>query len=59
VNRKNFFAEPLFAKRMGATDVEVNSNRLPMVSHPEEVVKLIKAVVEKIARTESLSSISR
>jgi pimeloyl-ACP methyl ester carboxylesterase len=52
-------AERLFAKRMGATVVEVNSNHLPMVSHPDEVVKLIKAAAEKIARTESLTSISR
>jgi hypothetical protein len=52
-------AERLFAKRMGATVVEVNSNHLPMVSHPDEVVKLINAAVEKIARTESLTSISR
>ena len=52
-------AERLFAKRMGATVVEVNSNHLAMVSHPDEVVKLIKAAVEKIARSESLTSISR
>ena len=52
-------AERLFAKRMGATVVEVDSNHLPMVSHPDEVVKLIKAAVETIARTESLTSISR
>jgi len=44
---------------MVATLVEVDSNHLPMVSHPDEVVKLIKAAVEKIARTESLTSISR
>jgi pimeloyl-ACP methyl ester carboxylesterase len=52
-------AERLFAKRMGATVVEVDSNHLPMVSHPDEVVKLIKAAVETIARTESLTSMSR
>jgi hypothetical protein len=52
-------AERLFAKRMGATVVEVNSNHLPMVSHPDEVVNLINAAVEKIARTESLTYISR
>jgi pimeloyl-ACP methyl ester carboxylesterase len=51
--------ERLFAKRMGATVVEVNSNHLPMVSHPEDVVKLIKTAVEKIERTEALTSISR
>lgn len=52
-------AERLFAKRMGATVVEVDSNHLPMVSHPDEVVKLINAAVEKIARREALTSISR
>jgi len=51
-------AERVFAKRMGATVVEVNSNHLPMVSHPDEVVKLIKSAVEKIERTEALTSIS-
>src|SRR4029077_21164143 len=51
-------AERVFAKRMGATVVEVNSNHLPMVSHPDEVVKLIKSAVGKIERTEALTSIS-
>src|SRR5271155_1022767 len=36
-------AERQFAKRMGATTVEVASNPLAMVSHPEEAVKLIEA----------------
>jgi pimeloyl-ACP methyl ester carboxylesterase len=35
-------AERLFARRMGATTVEVPSNHVAMVSHPEDVVKLIK-----------------
>src|ERR1700694_265090 len=52
-------AERLFAKRMGATTIEVNSNHLPMVSHPDEVVKLIKAAVEKIEQTEAVASTSR
>ncbi len=52
-------AERLFAKRMGATVIEVNSNHLPMVSHPDEVVNLIKAAVEKIERTEAVTSSSR
>jgi pimeloyl-ACP methyl ester carboxylesterase len=51
-------AERLFAKRMGTTVVEVDSNHLPMVSHPDEVVKLINAAVEKIERTGALTSIS-
>jgi len=52
-------AERLFAKRMGATVIEVNSNHLPMVSHPDEVVNLINAAIEKIERTEAVSSSSR
>jgi len=36
-------AERMFAKRMGAETVEVPSGHLAMVSHPDEVVKLIQA----------------
>jgi pimeloyl-ACP methyl ester carboxylesterase len=36
-------AERLFAKRMGATTVEVSTNHVAMVSHPGDVVKLIDA----------------
>jgi pimeloyl-ACP methyl ester carboxylesterase len=36
-------AERMFAQRMGATTVEVASSHLAMVSHPREVVELIKA----------------
>jgi pimeloyl-ACP methyl ester carboxylesterase len=39
-------AERLFAKRMGATVVEVPSSHLAMVSHPGDVAKLIGAAVE-------------
>jgi pimeloyl-ACP methyl ester carboxylesterase len=39
-------AERMFAQRMGATTVEVPSGHLAMVSHPDEVVKLIKAAAE-------------
>jgi pimeloyl-ACP methyl ester carboxylesterase len=52
-------AERLFAKRMGAAVAEVNSNHLPMVSHPDEVVKLIKAAVEKVEQAEAFASSSR
>ena len=38
-------AERLFAKRMGATTVEVASNHVAMVSHPEDVLKLILTAV--------------
>src|SRR5215467_2840556 len=38
-------AERQFAGRMGATTVEVASNHVAMVSHPEDVLHLIKAAV--------------
>jgi pimeloyl-ACP methyl ester carboxylesterase len=42
-------AERQFAARMGATTVEVASNHVAMVSHPEEVVSLITAAAEALA----------
>lgn len=42
-------AERMFAKRMGATTVEVASSHLAMVSKAGEVVKLIKAAAEKVS----------
>jgi pimeloyl-ACP methyl ester carboxylesterase len=39
-------AERMFAQRMGATTVEVASGHLAMVSHPDAVVKLIKAAAD-------------
>jgi hypothetical protein len=36
-------AQRMFAKRMGATTVEVPSGHLAMVSHPAEVVNLTEA----------------
>jgi pimeloyl-ACP methyl ester carboxylesterase len=42
-------AERQFAKRMGATTVEVPSNHCAMVSHPDEVVKLIETAAETVA----------
>jgi pimeloyl-ACP methyl ester carboxylesterase len=39
-------AERMFAKRMGATVVEVPSSHLAMVSHPGDVAKLTAAAVE-------------
>ena len=51
--------ERLFAKRMGAVVVEVNSSHLPMVSHANEVVELVESAAEKIQRTEGVASSSR
>src|ERR1700726_1605277 len=39
-------AQHLFAKRMGATVIEVPSSHLPFVSHPRDVVKLIETAAE-------------
>lgn len=41
-------AERLFAKRMGAATVEVQSNHVAMVSHPDDVVKLIETAANAI-----------
>jgi hypothetical protein len=41
-------AERLFAKRMGATTVEVPTNHVAMVSHPDDVVKLIETAAEAV-----------
>jgi pimeloyl-ACP methyl ester carboxylesterase len=42
-------AERLFAKRMGATVVEVPSSHLAMVSHPGEVAKLTEIAAEAVS----------
>jgi pimeloyl-ACP methyl ester carboxylesterase len=41
-------AERLFAKRMGATTVEISSNHVAMVSHPDEVLQLIKTAIQAV-----------
>jgi pimeloyl-ACP methyl ester carboxylesterase len=41
-------AERQFASRMGATTVEVPSGHVAMVTHPDEVVKLIEAAAEAV-----------
>jgi pimeloyl-ACP methyl ester carboxylesterase len=41
-------AERLFAKRMGATTVEIASNHVAMVSHPEDVLRLIKTAIQAV-----------
>jgi pimeloyl-ACP methyl ester carboxylesterase len=43
-------AQRMFAKRMGAETVEVPSSHLAMVSHANEVVKLIEAAAAVIAK---------
>jgi pimeloyl-ACP methyl ester carboxylesterase len=44
-------AQRLFARRMGATVIEVPSSHLPFVSHPRDVVKLIETAAEAILAT--------
>jgi pimeloyl-ACP methyl ester carboxylesterase len=44
-------AQRLFAKRMGATVIEVPSSHLPFVSHPRDVVKLIVTAAEAASVT--------
>ena len=39
-------AERMFAQRMGATTVEVPSSHVAMVSHPDDVVRLIHAAAQ-------------
>ena len=45
-------AERTFAKRMGATIVEVDASHLAMVSHPADVVQLIDAAAQSSAPTD-------
>ncbi len=54
-------AERMFARRMGATTIEVPSSHVVMVSHPNEVVQLIEAAAQATgAGTEQpVSSASR
>jgi pimeloyl-ACP methyl ester carboxylesterase len=42
-------AERLFAKRMGATTVEVQSGHVAMVSHPDEVAQLIRTAAQAVS----------
>ena len=43
-------AERQFARRMGATTVEVPSSHVAMVSHPKEVFELIESALEACHR---------
>jgi pimeloyl-ACP methyl ester carboxylesterase len=46
-------AERLFAKRMDATTVEVATNHVAMVSHPDDVVQLVKAAAETLSTADA------
>jgi poly(3-hydroxyalkanoate) synthetase len=41
-------AERQFAKRMGATTIEVQTGHVAMVSHPDEVAQLIRTAAEAV-----------
>jgi pimeloyl-ACP methyl ester carboxylesterase len=41
-------AERLFARRMGAATVEISSNHVAMVSHPDEVLQLIETAIRAV-----------
>jgi pimeloyl-ACP methyl ester carboxylesterase len=43
-------AQRQFAPRMGATTVEVSSNHVAMVSHPDEALRLITTAAEAVRR---------
>jgi pimeloyl-ACP methyl ester carboxylesterase len=44
-------AQRLWAPRMGATTVEVATNHVAMVSHPDEVLQLIRTAAEAVSAT--------
>jgi len=50
-------AERLFAKRMGATTVEVPSSHVAMVSHPEDVIKLTEMAVDSLVTGGNLAAV--
>jgi pimeloyl-ACP methyl ester carboxylesterase len=41
-------AERLFAQRMGATTIEVDSSHVVMISHPDEVTALIQSAIDAV-----------
>jgi pimeloyl-ACP methyl ester carboxylesterase len=51
-------AERMFAQRMGATTVEVPSSHVAMVSHPGEVVALIRAAAQTVQSGSSSDRLS-
>jgi len=52
-------AERMFAQRMGAHTVEVPSSHLAMVSHPAQVVELIRAAADSVGVSAEGSEVSR
>jgi pimeloyl-ACP methyl ester carboxylesterase len=50
-------AERMFAKRMGASTVEVASSHVAMVSHPDEVARLIQAAAQAGSSSDRLAGV--
>jgi pimeloyl-ACP methyl ester carboxylesterase len=50
-------AERMFAKRMGASTVEVASSHVAMVSHPGEVARLIQAAAQAGSSSDRLAGV--
>jgi pimeloyl-ACP methyl ester carboxylesterase len=46
-------AERLFAQRMGATTVEVATNHVAMVSHPDDVAQLVRTAAETLSTADA------
>ncbi|MDQ1541046.1 MAG: hypothetical protein QOH29_1772 [Actinomycetota bacterium] len=46
-------AERQFAARMGATTIEIPSSHVPMVSHPDDVSRLIETAADAVQATSS------
>lgn len=44
--------ERFVAKRMGATTIELDSSHVPMLSHPSEVLDVIRGAADALQRTE-------
>ena len=51
-------AERQFAQCMGATTVEVAAGHLAMVTHPDEVVRLIEAAAQSAAVRDEPAGVS-
>ena len=51
-------AERMFAQRMAATTVEVASSHVAMVSHPDEVVRLVQAAADVVTSGAAADSLA-
>ena len=49
-------AQRQFASRMGAVTIEISSSHVAMVSHPDEVARLIETAAEAVLATSKTGS---